>query len=197
MDTKVCKICNSSYSLDEFYNKKESSDGKHIYCKTCMKQEKKQYYEQTKHVRADYYKTYRDQNKEYFNQYSNTHYHSKKELYREWNRTKYQTDLGFKLKHVTAARISQALKTYQTLKKNRTIEYLGCTMEEYTQYLEQMFTQDINWDNYGEYWEIDHIKPIDAFDLNDETQLYEAFKYTNTQPLKKKDNREKSNKFSI
>jgi hypothetical protein len=70
-------------------------------------------------------------------------------------------------------------------------------MEEYTQYLEQMFTQDINWDNYGEYWEIDHIKPIDAFDLNDETQLYKAFKYTNTQPLKKKDNREKSNKFSI
>jgi hypothetical protein len=68
-------------------------------------------------------------------------------------------------------------------------------MDEYTHYLEQMFTPDMNWDNYGEYWEIDHIKPIDAFDLNEEEQLYEAFKYTNTQPLKKEDNREKSNKL--
>ena len=68
-------------------------------------------------------------------------------------------------------------------------------MDEYTYYLEQMFTPDMSWDNYGEYWEIDHIKPIDAFDLNDEDQLYEAFKYTNTQPLKKEDNREKSNRY--
>ncbi len=138
MKTKICKMCNSSYGLDEFYNKKEASDGKHIYCKTCMKQEKKQYYAETKHVRADYYKTYRDQNKEYFNQYSNIHYHTKKELYREWNKNRYHSDPAFRVKHVTAARISQALKTYQTLKKDRTIEYLGCTMDEYTYYLEQM-----------------------------------------------------------
>ena len=194
---KQCKKCNIEQPLTEFYTKKDSKDGKHIYCRSCLKPLSDTWYKTSKESRADYYKIYRDQNKEYFNKYCNTHYHTKKELYREWNRTKYQTDLGFKLKHVTASRISQALKTYQILKKDRTIEYLGCTMEEYTQYLEQMFTQDINWDNYGEYWEIDHIKPIDAFDLNDETQLYEAFKYTNTQPLKKKDNREKSNKFSI
>jgi hypothetical protein len=66
MNTKICKMCNSSYSLDEFYNKKAASDGKHIYCRTCMKQEKKQYYEQNKHIRSDYYKVYRDQNKDYF-----------------------------------------------------------------------------------------------------------------------------------
>jgi hypothetical protein len=194
---KKCKKCNIEKSLDNFWNKSNEPDGKHRYCTTCQKESGKVYYHTSGRKDSDYYKTYRDQNKEYFNQYSNTHYHSKKELYREWNRTKYQTDLGFKLKHVTAARISQALKTYQTLKKDRTIEYLGCTMDEYTQYLEQMFTPDMNWDNYGEYWEIDHIKPIDAFDLNDEDQLYEAFNYINTQPLKKKDNREKSNKFLI
>jgi hypothetical protein len=192
---KQCKKCNIEQPLTEFYNKKDNKDGKHIYCRSCLKPLSDTWYKVSKESRADYYKTYRDQNKEYFNQYSNIHYHTKKELYREWNRTKYQTDLGFKLRHVTAARISQALKTYQTLKKDRTIEYLGCTMDEYTYYLEQMFTPDMSWDNYGEYWEIDHIKPIDAFDLNDEDQLYEAFKYTNTQPLKKEDNREKSNRY--
>jgi hypothetical protein len=192
---KKCKKCNIEKSLDNFWNKSNEPDGKHRYCTTCQKESGKEYYHTSGRKDSDYYKTYRDQNKEYFNQYSNFHYHTKKELYREWNRTKYQTDLGFKLRHVTAARISQALKTYQTLKKDRTIEYLGCTMDEYTQYLEQMFTPDMNWDNYGEYWEIDHIKPIDAFDLNEEEQLYEAFKYTNTQPLKKEDNREKSNRY--
>jgi len=192
---KKCKMCNLSYSLDEFYNKKESSDGKHIYCKSCMKQEKKLYYEQTKHVRADYYKTYRVQNKEYFNQYCHTHYHTKKELYRAWEKNRYYTDPAYRIKKVTGARIHEALKTYQTLKRNRTIEYLGCTMEEYTQYLENKFTPDMSWDNYGEYWEIDHIKPIDAFDLNHEEQLYEVFNYTNTQPLKKEENREKSNRY--
>ena len=194
---KQCKKCSIEKPLTEFCNRKGEVDGKHRYCKSCLNQNFKEYYHTSGRKESDYYKVYRDQNKEYFNKYCNTHYHTKKELYREWNRTKYQTDLGFKLKHVTASRISQALKTYQILKKDRTIEYLGCTMEEYTQYLEQMFNQNLNWDNYGEYWEIDHIKPIDAFDLNDETQLYEAFKYTNTQPLKKEDNREKSNKFSI
>jgi 5-methylcytosine-specific restriction endonuclease McrA len=53
----------------------------------------------------------------------------------------------------------------------------------------------MTWENQGTYWEIDHIKPIDLFDLNDENQLYEAFHYTNTQPLHWKENREKSNKF--
>ena len=192
---KQCKKCNIEQPLTEFYNKKDNKDNKHIYCRSCLKPLSDTWYKTSKESRADYYKVYRDQNKDYFNKYCTTHYHTKKELYREWNRTKYHTDLGFKLKHITSARISQALKTYQILKKDRTIEYLGCTMEEYTQYLEQMFNQNIGWDNYGEYWEIDHIKPIDAFDLNDETQLYEAFKYTNTQPLKKEDNREKSNRY--
>ena len=194
---KQCKKCNIKKPLTEFFNRKDSKDGNHRYCKICLKPLNDQWYQDNKESRVDYYKTYRDQNKEYFNKYSNNHYHSNKELYREWNKNRYHSDPAFRVKHVTNARIFAALKTYQILKKDRTIEYLGCTMEEYTQYLEQMFTQNINWDNYGEYWEIDHIKPIDAFDLNDETQLYEAFNYTNTQPLKKEDNREKSNKFSI
>lgn len=186
-------MCDTPYDIDQFYNKKESKDGKHIYCKTCMKKEKKQYYKNNK--RKEYFKSYRKANKAYFNEYCNNHYHTNKELYREWHKIKYQTDLGYKIRHVTASRISQALKTYNVLKLNRTIEYLGCTMEEYTQYLEQMFTPEMNWDNYGEYWEIDHIKPISSFNLENEQELYKCFHYLNTQPLEKTQNREKSNKY--
>lgn len=192
---KTCKKCNLEKPLTEFCNRKGEIDGKHRYCKICLKKENDQWYHTTKHDRSDYYKTYREQNKEYFNIYCYNHYHTKKELYREWNKNKYNIDIGFRIKHITSSRISQALKTYNTLKTNRTIEYLGCNMEEYTQYLESKFTPEMSWDNYGEYWEIDHVLPIDSFDLNIEENLYRCFHYTNTQPLEKTKNREKSNKI--
>jgi len=195
MEIKECKKCNLSYNIDEFYNKKESNDGKHIYCKTCMKLEKKQYYFTTKIIRANYYKDYRIKNKDYFNQYCTNHYHTNKDLYREWNKNKYHTDIGFRIKHVTSSRISEALKLYNTLKNDRTIEYLGCSIKDYTLYLEQQFDDNMTWDNYGSYWEIDHIKPIASFDLNIEKNLYNCFYYLNTQPLEKTQNREKSDKI--
>ena len=188
-------MCNLSYNLDEFYNKKESSDGKHIYCKTCMKQEKKQYYNQTKHSRSQYYKQYREENKEYFNTYCYTHYHSNKDLYREWNRNQYNNNIEYKIKHIVSSRLHKALKTYNELKQNKTIEYLGCSIGEYMIYLESLFTPEMTWENQGIYWEIDHIKPISKFNLTNPDELFECFHYLNTQPLYWEDNREKSNKF--
>ena len=64
---KICKMCKVEKNKDEFYKKSTTKDGKHIYCGTCMKAEKKEYYQRTKDDRADYYKTYRKENKEYFN----------------------------------------------------------------------------------------------------------------------------------
>jgi hypothetical protein len=192
---KQCKKCLQDKPILEYFNRKDTKDGKHIYCKSCLKVTNDKWYQNSKGERSDYYKTYREDNKAYYNNYSHNHYHTNKELYREWNREKYATDLGFKLKHVTSARINQALKLYHTLKTARTIEYLGCNIEEYALYLEKQFDGNMNWDNYGEYWEIDHIKPIDAFDLNLEEELYAAFHYKNTQPLSKIENRVKSNMY--
>jgi hypothetical protein len=47
-----------------------------------------------------------------------------------------------------------------------------------------------NWE-----WEIDHIKPISLFNLNNEDELLECFNYKNLQPLWKLENLLKSNKF--
>lgn len=192
---KLCKKCNIKKSLDDFCNRKGEVDGKHRYCKICLNSNFKTYYHTSGRKKSIYYKQYRENNKEYFNKYCTNHYHTNKDLYREWNRNQYDTNIEFKIKHIVSARIHSALKTYQTLKRDRTIEYLGCSIEEYANYLESKFTPEMTWENQGTYWEIDHIKPIDSFDLNDENQLYEAFHYTNTQPLNWKENREKSNKF--
>jgi len=192
---KQCKKCNIEKPLNEFCNRKGEKDGKHRYCKSCLKIKNDKYYQDSKEYRADYYKKYRTENKEYFNTYCRNHYNNNKEWYREWNREQYKSDPGFKLKHLVATRIHQGLKLYKTLKSDKTVEYLGCSISEYYEYLENMFDKNMSWDNHGEYWEIDHIKPIDAFDLNDEKQIYEAFHYTNTQPLEKNENRQKRNNF--
>ena len=190
-DTKQCKRCNTKKLLTEFCNRKNEVDGKHRYCKSCLNNNFKHYYHTSGRKESSYYKTYREQNKEYFNQYSHNHYHTKKELYREWERNRYKTDFPFRIKKVTSARISEALKTYNTLKNNRTIEYLGCNMKEYTQYIENKFTQEMSWSNYGIYWEIDHIKELYKFNLLDPIQQKEAFHFSNTQPLSVIENQRK------
>lgn len=53
----------------------------------------------------------------------------------------------------------------------------------------------MNWDNYGDYWEIDHILPLDSFDLTISENQKTAFNYKNVQPLTVFDNRSKKNKI--
>ena len=192
---KKCKKCNKEKELDNFCNKKNEKDGKHRYCKLCMKGESDNYYEISKKERADYYKQYRVENQEYYKNYNKIHYQENKEWYRNWERERLKNDLGFRLKKVVAARINDALRVYNKVKLDRTIEYLGCNMEYYTQYLESKFTPIMTWENYGTEWEIDHIKPICKFDLLNEEEMYECFHYSNTQPLNKVENREKSGRY--
>jgi len=195
MKDKTCKKCDNSKPLTEFCNRKGEKDGKHRYCKSCLNGDFKEYYHTSGRKNSEYYKTYRKENKEYFNNYSHNHYHNNKELYRVWERERYATDLPFRIKKLVAARIHLALKTYQTLKKDRTIEYLGCSIGDYCNYLESKFDGKMNWDNQGDYWHIDHIKPIASFDLNNEKELYKCFHYTNTQPMEALENRLKSDKI--
>ena len=192
---KQCKKCNQIKPLTEYCARKGEIDGKHRYCKLCLNSNFKTYYHTSGRKNNEYYKTYRKENKEYFNNYSHNHYHTNKELYREWERERYATDLPFRIKHITSTRIHEALKTYQILKNDRTIEYLGCSIGDYCNYLELKFDDKMNWNNQGDYWHIDHIKPIAAFDLNNEEELYKCFHYSNTQPMEALENRLKSDKI--
>jgi hypothetical protein len=72
------------------------------------------------------------------------------------------------------------------LKKNKTdttLEYIGCSAFELKEYLEKKFYKEMNWENHGIIWEIDHIKPVNMFNLENEEERKLAFHYTNLQPL--------------
>jgi len=91
-------------------------------------------------------------------------------------------------------------RAYKFLKKSKVntnmthIELIGCKPQALKQYLENKFTDGMSYDNYGE-WEVDHIKAITRYDLNDIKQVNECFHYTNLQPLWRLDNIRKSNKI--
>ena len=82
-------------------------------------------------------------------------------------------------------------------KGKRTLEYLGCTRDEFWVYLQSKFVDGMTKENYGK-WHIDHIKPLSKFDFtkeDKEQQLSLAWHYTNLQPLWAEDNLRKHAKF--
>lgn len=61
--------------------------------------------------------------------------------------------------------------------------------------LESKFSDKMNWDNYGTYWELDHIIPLYFFkDLPLEESIVKAWDLSNLQPLEIYLNRSKQNK---
>lgn len=177
---KKCKKCNIEKPLNLFYKRKGEKDGLHRYCGECMKEEKKQYYSNNKEEHNVRTLKWHKENRDYHRSAMKEHYNNNKEYYREWNRNKTKTDPLFRLRHAINALINHHLKEGKT---EKTLDYLGCTIQEYKEYLEPMFTPEMNWDNYGTYWEIDHIYPLAKGG---------SFHYTNTQPLTITENRVKS-----
>jgi hypothetical protein len=97
---------------------------------------------------------------------------------------------------VTRSRILAVLKGKSKSKK--TIELLGCSFEQAKQWIENQFKPGMTWENHGHKgWHIDHIRPCDAFDLEDPEQQKQCFRYTNLQPLWWQDNLSKNASVSL
>jgi hypothetical protein len=110
---------------------------------------------------------------------------------REWGRNyvnnKRKTDPQFKIKQLLRGRYLDALKRHtsggKVNKSHSAIDLIGCTIDEYVEYLENLFYPEMTWENHGTVWEIDHIKPCDAFNLIDPDEQKTCFHYSNTTPL--------------
>ena len=135
------------------------------------------YYLKNKQKIAKYGKKWKQLNKEKLNK-------------RYINRLK--TDINLKIRKYLQTRIWSALRGIH--KSVRTMELIGCTIEQLRRHLKKQFKPGMSWSNYGK-WHVDHIIPCASFDLSKSEEQRKCFHYTNLQPLWAEENIIKSDKL--
>lgn len=170
IEYKFCNKCKQWLNIDNFYSSKDHWDGLTTHCNKCRKETSRKYYDDNPDKLKEL--------KEYHRKYSNI-----------WKKTKRPKIIK------VSENIGKSIKNYLRgiYKKNRrTMVYVGCTMEELKQHLESQFDENMSWENYGDYWQIDHIIPVTSFDLTKEEDLMKCWNYKNLRPFPSDDNLKKS-----
>lgn len=91
-------------------------------------------------------------------------------------------------------RQSQYFRRYINFKSTGDVfikDKLGCDLSFVREWLSSMFTEGMNWDNYGSLWVVDHIVPFRIFDLFNEQDILLCWNYRNLMPILDKDNLKK------
>lgn len=175
---KTCTKCKQTLSLDNFRFMK-TKDRYMAECKVC-------FYNRVKKLRPNY--------KEYDTFYAKEYKQKNYEKIRNRERP-YQKEYMKKRRLDPIFKLKENLRTYfyRTLlhKTKGVFTYLGCSIEEFKLYLEKQFGENMSWENYGSYWEIDHIIPVENFDFNNEKDIKQCWSYTNLRPLTINENRKR------
>ena len=145
----------------------------------------KQNYEDYKEYFKQHYQKNKAKRKAYTQKSAANRKNEIREYDRIWKQNKRATDLHFRIKDSVQSQINQAIRYYNLEKKSLTVKELGCSIQEYFIHLESQFDNKMSWDNYGSYWEIEHIQPLSKGG---------SFHYSNTQPLTINENRVKGNR---
>jgi len=148
-------------------------------------------------------KIYRQENKEAICAQKKEYYQKNKERIKQWNekhkekrnarlRERRLQDRNFAAVNSMRIRISRLLQG----KKDTTFDkYVGCTKVNLIKWLTHQFTEDMNWENYGYTWHIDHVVPVTFFDLDKAEDKQACFHWSNLKPLAKEQNLSKSDKI--
>jgi hypothetical protein len=169
------------------YNKLCRGGFNHI-CKNCINNPPDLSAEQIQSKRHKYYM----ENKEML---SIKHQEWKKLNKKHMNahrRERRKNDKQFAMMELVVCGINRNLNG-RSKKYDRSEKLLGCSWEEFINYIESKFTNGMTWENRGKKgWHLDHIRPCASFDLSDPEQQKECFHYTNLQPMWQPENQSKS-----
>lgn len=114
------------------------------------------------------------------------------ERIKQKNKIRRIESINYKLNNNTLNLINACLKS--RMKQSPSLEErCGYTVEQLRQHIQSQFTPEMNWDNYGSYWELDHIIPRFKFyyESYDDEQFKQCWALNNLRPLTVKENRER------
>jgi len=106
----------------------------------------------------------------------------------EWCKNERNTNMNYRIKKSLAARLRNVLD-----KNDTTMNYIGCNIQYFREWLEYNFSANMSWDNYGILWSIDHIIPVCKFDLTHEVEKFQCWNWSNMMPVLTKYNSAKKN----
>jgi len=171
---------------------------------TERKKYEKEYYCLNKKNKKEYNKNYYLNNKDIIIKKSKEYSLNNKEKLNSAKRKRitirYKTDPVFQIKQSLRRRfrnlIEKGFIDYTGSKTKRSIELLGCDLDFFKNYIENLFTEGMSFENHGNKgWHYDHKRPLSSFNLLNEEEQIKAFHYTNIQPLWAIDNLRKGNKY--
>ena len=223
MKTKQCIKCGEDKPLTkEFYPpRKSAKDGYRNECKLCANARMRAYDRarlenetpEQKQVRLDNYKRKRtkyadrrkknkrdwyERNAEQEREKSRIYARENRDYINAKRRERRKNDPIYKLQCNVRCALAYGLRYHQGYKgTSSTWTALPYTPEQLKEHLESQFDGSMTWDNYGSYWDIDHIYPQSKlpFDSLEHPNFLECWRLENLQPLEKIENIRKSNKI--
>jgi hypothetical protein len=190
----ICKVCHCEKQKQRYIENRDE-----------IRNKMKDHYEKNKETILEKNKDYRkknrniicEQKKEYYQKNRNEILEKLKETNYKEKRNKYlqnrrKVDKRFALINAYRARLYEVLHKQ---KRNTYVSYLNCNREMFLDWIEFQFADKFKWEDYGKKWVIDHVIPIDFFDLENYNHQYKCFSWFNLRPCEIRDNMEKSNKI--
>lgn len=205
---KKCNTCNIVKKIDDFHKDKNLKDGHRNRCKQCAIIAAAKSQEKNRSKRKEYLKEYALLNKENLKLKRSEYYQKTKHQraeYKNKNRerirkvsAKYERDKSndvlWKIKRNLRNRINRATKF--RYRNTSAVTDLGCSVKEFIEYIEKQFKPGMTWENWGRYgWHLDHIIPLSSFDLLNESEFKKASHYSNMKPLWWHENLSKGNRL--
>jgi len=199
----ICEQCMKTIRHDYYLKNRtkisEKKKIKYIENKDNIALDRKLFYKNNKEKILAKVKKYRENNiikrAEYSAKYRKVNLHNivrKNSIYKRKRRL---FDPAYKLRDNCSRLINHAMhgsKNGQSI-----LKYLYYSMEELKHHLEKQFDEKMNWENYGSYWQIDHIIPQSKLPYTsmEDDNFKKCWSLDNLRPLEKIANIRKGNKL--
>ena len=179
IEEKHCGGCDTWQTLKAYGKYKRTWDNLKALCKTCCNAKAKKRH-------RELYQTEEGRERR---RAQTRKSHKKRRLngkHNAYERKRNKEDPVYRTKHIMRCRIWHCFNKYGVKKTAKTSELMGCSAEFLNAHLEKYFTDDMSWENRGE-WHIDHVVPCCAFGATIEEQKILHW-YDNLRPMLAKDN---------
>ena len=194
---KQCSKCKSICPKSNFHKDKSNPKGYKNICKNCCKTYDKTHYIENRERRLTNQKKYNDENSETLKEYQVEYRKNNREKLNKYQKVKRETEPNYKLACNLRNRTSNAFKSQNVTKRNKTFDLLGCSIPFFKSWIEFQLYGDMTMENYGKIWQIDHTVAVSSFNLLDETEMKKCFNWRNLRPMYSKDNMSKGNKIDM